>query len=336
MKTHISNIVTIIVPCYNEYNYITPFLKNIESQTLPFSTELIIIDGGSTDGTIDILKNYKTSKFKFRLIEHNKKFVPISLNLGILSSKGDIIIRLDVHTIYDNNYIYNSVKLLLKYNYQCVGGPWRSNHSSFLQKAISFAFQSKICSGGALSRDINYSGFVDSVYLGCWKKDYLVNIGLFDERLIRNQDDELCLRIRNNGGRVYQHKSIKSYYYPRSKYSCLFNQYFQYGFWRHKTQCYTNRLSMFRHLLPVFITLFLLFSIILVFNKFYIFIYLYISFYLCPILITLLYGCKSLLLLPFSLTAVLIMHHSYGIGYISSFISHLFKFKFKFAERLTR
>lgn len=91
---------------------------------------------------------------------------------------------------------------------------------------------SRFGSGGALSRRVDYTGQVDTVYLGAWRRETLLACGGFDEMLVRNQDDELNLRLKRSGGMIWQSSAIRSYYEPRDSYRALFRQFFQYGYWK--------------------------------------------------------------------------------------------------------
>jgi len=97
---------------------------------------------------------------------------------------------------------------------------------------VAAAFHSSFSTGGAKAHDENYEGWVDTVAYGCWRKTTLVQLGLFDEALVRNQDDELNLRLTRAGGKIWQSRAIVSWYSPRAALSSLFRQYFQYGFWK--------------------------------------------------------------------------------------------------------
>ena len=119
-----------------------------------------------------------------------------------------------------------------------------------MQKAIALAFHSPFSSGGASSHAVDYSGTVDSVYLGCWQKSTLTRLGGFDEELVRNQDDELNLRITRSGGTVVQDASIRSWYYPRSSLLGLFRQYVQYGYWKVRVIQKHRIPASYRHLVP--------------------------------------------------------------------------------------
>ena len=140
--------------------------------------------------------------------------------------------RMDVHTCYHQDYVLECVTALRRTGAACVGGPWVALGENGVQKAITLAFQSQLISGGAQSRMRNYTGYVDTVYLGAWNVETLRKIGGFDERFVRNQDDELCLRLRNSGLKIFQDSKIKCWYYPRSSFVSLFKQYFQYGYWK--------------------------------------------------------------------------------------------------------
>jgi hypothetical protein len=111
-------------------------------------------------------------------------------------------------------------------------------------------FQSSLCVGGARSHEATYEGPVDSVYLGCWNRQIFQRLGGFDERLIRNQDDEFSLRIVRSKGIVWQSPKIQSRYTPRNSLSALCRQYLQYGYWKVAVITKHGRTGSWRHLVP--------------------------------------------------------------------------------------
>jgi GT2 family glycosyltransferase len=157
---------------------------------------------------------------------------------------------MDVHTEYATDYIKQCVDVLEQTGADNVGGPWHAVGKHYLQQAIALAFQSPFSSGGAGSHSITYEGFVDSVYLGCWRKETLEKLGMFDEDLARNQDDELNLRIIRSGGRIWQSPKIMSWYYPRASIKTLFKQYMQYGYWKVRVIRKHKIPASIRHLVP--------------------------------------------------------------------------------------
>lgn len=225
--------VTVISPCRNEAEYIDQFLQSvIEQDCTKLDLEILIADGLSDDGTLDKLARWSAAHPQIRVIHNPQRIVSTGLNLAIAAASGEIIVRMDIHTSYARDYVRRSVESLQASGAQCVGGPWVAEGTTSCQRAIAAAFQSRFGSGGALSRRREYNGPVDTVYLGAWRKSDLERLGGFDEDLVRNQDDELCLRIRRSGGAVWQSASIRSVYTPRASLAALARQFHQYGYWK--------------------------------------------------------------------------------------------------------
>jgi len=230
-----TSMVSVVVPCRNEFSYLDDFLAYVFGQVLPagVALEVIIADGVSDDGTWDSLLEWAGREPRLRLVQNPEGIVSTGLNRAIALARGDVVVRMDVHTIYAKDYIAQSLNALTSSGASCVGGPWRPLvGTSWRERAIAKAFSSPFGSGGAASRKLESSGPVDTVYLGAWWRKDLLELGGFDAGLVRNQDDELNLRIRRNGGLVWQSASIRSWYTPRSEFSSLFRQFYQYGYWK--------------------------------------------------------------------------------------------------------
>src|SRR6185369_10491394 len=115
--------------------------------------------------------------------------------------RGSIIIRMDAHSEYAHDYVQQCVRVLSETKADNVGGPWVARGNGFVSSAIAAAFQSPFSAGGAKSHRSSYEGLTDSVYLGCWPRDVFDRFGLFDEGLVRNQDDEFNLRLTKGGAK---------------------------------------------------------------------------------------------------------------------------------------
>jgi len=227
--------VSVIVPCRNEDAYLDAFLESLFAQSIcntPDELEVVVCDGMSDDGTRERLKRWQQRRPELVVIDNPQKTTSAGLNTAIHRARGDIIVRMDVHTVYDPHYIVQCVRVLDETGATCVGGPWRPVVADGPGRAIACAFRSRIASGGARSRALEYTGPVDTVYLGAWRRQDLLRLGGFDEHLVRNQDDELNLRIRRGGGQVWQSATICSFYTPRESMRALFRQFYQYGYWK--------------------------------------------------------------------------------------------------------
>jgi glycosyltransferase involved in cell wall biosynthesis len=243
--------VSVVVPCRNERAHIAEFLENLlQLERDGLECEFLIADGESNDGTREILDDYARKVPEIRVIPNPGRIVSTGLNAAVRMARGDVIVRMDVHTTYAKDYLLACVAELKRTGASCVGGAWVARSQSWLGRAIGAAFQSKLVSGAASSRDERTSGPVDTVYLGCWRKETLERVGLFDERLVRNQDDELNYRITRAGGVVWQSPRIRCWYEPRNSLRKLFWQYFQYGFWKVAVIRKHGQPAKLRHLVP--------------------------------------------------------------------------------------
>ena len=239
------------MPVRNEAPYIIPCLQAVLAQDYPADAfEVIIADGMSDDGTRAKIYELASRNARVRLIDNPQRFVSPGLNAALHAARGNIVIRMDAHTEYEPDYVRQCVTVLQETGAACVGGPWRATGRGYWQKAIALGFQSPFSSGGSTSAYVDYEGEVDAVYLGCWRKATLEQIGGFDEELVRNQDDELSLRLVRAGAKLWQSPRIRSWYYPRASLRALFNQYAQYGYWKVRViQKHTLPASI-RHLVP--------------------------------------------------------------------------------------
>jgi len=244
-------IVSIIIPCRNEESHIEACLRSILAQELPSGDfEIVVADGMSNDGTRETLSRLKEEDSRLRVIENPGCIVSSGLNAAIRVAQGEIIIRMDAHTDYAPDYVRQCVSVLEASGADNVGGPWIAKGEGLLGRAIAAAFQSPFGAGGARGHDCRHEGNVDTVYLGCWPRTVFDRVGLFDEELVRNQDDEFNLRLTLTGGRIWQSPRIKSWYSPRESLKALFRQYFQYGYWKVRVILKHKMPASLRHLAP--------------------------------------------------------------------------------------
>jgi glycosyltransferase involved in cell wall biosynthesis len=242
--------VSIVIPCRNERAHIERCLRSVLEQKGVQPFEVIVADGMSDDGTREILEHLGNQLPFLRIVDNPARVVSTGLNAAIRSAQGNIIIRMDAHTEYAADYVNQCVAALQETGADNVGGPWIAKGDGFVSQAIAAAFQSWFGAGGARGHDIGYEGEVDTVYLGCWPRRTFDRIGYFDEELVRNQDDELNLRLRRAGGRIWQSPRIKSWYTPRGSLAALFRQYVQYGYWKVRVIQKHKIPASLRHVVP--------------------------------------------------------------------------------------
>jgi succinoglycan biosynthesis protein ExoA len=245
-------LVSIVLPCRNEQGYIQDTLESVLKQELPEGSlmEILIADGMSTDGTHEYLERMARENPQIRVIENPGRIVSTGLNTAIRAARGDVIVRMDAHTIYAPDYVRQCLAAMRETGADDVGGPMRTMARTYMERAIRAAFHSAFAVGGARSHFADYEGPVDTVIYGCWKKEVFERIGYFDEELVRNQDDEHNLRLTRAGGKIVQVRKIRSWYHVRGSLKTLFRQYMQYGYWKVLVVRKHRMPASWRHIVP--------------------------------------------------------------------------------------
>ncbi|HEV8725282.1 MAG TPA: glycosyltransferase family 2 protein [Candidatus Binatia bacterium] len=237
--------------CRNERAHIEACVRSVLAQHSPAGGfELIIADGMSDDGTRNILKRLAKEDPRLRVVDNPGRIVSCGLNAAIRAARGKIIARMDAHTEYAPDYVSQCLAALTETGANNVGGPARTRAHNYTQSVISAAYHSPFAVGGARFHNVNYEGYVDTVTYGCWRREVFDWIGLFDEELVRNQDDELNLRLIKAGGKIWQSSQIRSWYTPRASLRSLFRQYAQYGYWKVRVIQKHRIPASWRHLVP--------------------------------------------------------------------------------------
>jgi succinoglycan biosynthesis protein ExoA len=229
--------VSIIIPCYNERDTIHKLLEAIYAQTFPRSDlEVVIADGMSTDGTLAQITAFCDSHpdLQIAVAENLARSIPASLNCALKEAQGEIIVRLDAHSMPYPDYIERSVTDLQAGLGENVGGTWeiQPGAQSWVAQSIAVAASHPLGVGDALYRHADRAAQVDTVPFGAFKRELLALIGFFDESLLTNEDYEFNARIRRSGGKIWLDPSIRSVYFARPTLAKLARQYTRYGFWK--------------------------------------------------------------------------------------------------------
>lgn len=228
--------VSVILPVRDEEHYITRCLDSILVNDYPQDhLEILVIDGMSTDRSREIVREYARRYPFIRLLDNPRCIVPTALNIGIREAKGEIIVRVDAHTIYASDYISRCVELLGTTGAANVGGMQHAIGTDYTSNGIAIATTTPFGIGDAHYRYAEDEMWVDTVYLGAWRKSTLEALGGFNEEWAVNQDYELNYRLRKAGGKILLSPRIQCWYYVRTSLGALARQYFRYGFWKMKT-----------------------------------------------------------------------------------------------------
>ena len=232
-----SIITSVIIPCYNERATIHLLLDALLDQTYPQGMmEVVIADGGSTDGTQAAIEDWRDqhSNLRVTVVKNPSRTIPAALNRAINASVGEIIVRMDAHSKPSPDYVERAVTAVLEERGQNVGGVWDIQPSSdhWIARSIAAAAAHPIGVGDARYRYSDQAAYVDTVPFGAFKRELLEQVGMFDETLLTNEDYELNTRIRQAGGKIWFDPQIRSVYFARGNLSTLARQYWRYGYWK--------------------------------------------------------------------------------------------------------
>ena len=255
-----AKLISVIVPVYNEENYIDACLSSMLLQDYPKDAmEWFFVDGMSTDRTLEILNAYRDRYPKLiRVLKNENKTVPYAMNLAIREAKGDYIIRLDAHAEYENDYFSKCVEVLEETGADNVGGVMETKARTPIGRTIAKMLSSKFGVGDSQFRTNGKDGYVDTVPFGAFRKEVFEKVGLYDERLTRNQDSELNYRIIHNGGKIYLSNRIKLAYYCRDSVKGIVKMAMLNGKWNIITSRFCPGSMRLRHFIPCFFVLSLL------------------------------------------------------------------------------
>jgi succinoglycan biosynthesis protein ExoA len=244
-------IVSVVIPMRNEAGSIAACLDSVLAQDYPPDRlEVIVVDGDSNDNSTEVLSAYGD---RLRVLRNPSRIVPTAMNIGIAAARGGIIARVDAHTTIAPDYIRVGVETLQRTGADNVGGPMHAVGGGRWGTAIALAMGSRF-GIGAYFHFATDDREVDTVYMGMYPRAVFERIGLFDEELVRNQDDELNYRLRKAGGRIFLTTRMRSRYRNRQRLKTLGRQFYQYGWWKVRVlQKHPRQMSVRQFVPPAFI-----------------------------------------------------------------------------------
>ncbi|MFT5778814.1 MAG: glycosyltransferase involved in cell wall biosynthesis [Crocinitomicaceae bacterium] len=321
--------LSVVIPCRNEVDSIEECIEAIFASQLPedLQVSVFIVDGMSNDGTLEIISLLKDKHSSLHLIENKKQLTPFAFNLGIRADEtADYVQIIGARQIVSPDYLLIALKSLLdNETIWCIGGRVNNVFLNDTGRYIAMALSTSFGMGLGNFRALEESRFVDTVGTPMYPYQVFKEVGFFDEELIRNQDDEFNYRITKRKKKIYYDHEISLKYYVRGNFMGLWRQFFQYGYWKVYVNKKHKAVTTSRQLIP---PLFVLYLLAVPFTCFFGPLIALAS--LVPLVL------YSLMLLYFSFKAAgsikefiqieltyLIVHFSYGLGYIKGIFEFL-------------
>lgn len=247
--------VSVVMPTRNEATSIGRSLGAVLEQDYPADRfEVVVADGMSDDGTRTILEQLVAHTGAgapvVTVIDNPGRIAASGLNRAISRARGDIIVRVDAHCVVQEDHVSRCVRLLDEHGAENVGGVQEATGDGVVGRAIAAGTSSPFGVGNARFRYGTRAGWVDTVYLGAWRRSTFDRLGGFDEDLVRNQDDEFNFRTVQQGGRIWFDPRIRTEYEVRGSLAGLWRQYYGYGYYKVLVMRKRRGVASYRHLAP--------------------------------------------------------------------------------------
>lgn len=226
--------LAVVMTVRNEGRTLEQAVQAVLDQDYPGALDVVIAHGPSTDDTPRIVEELAARHDVVRGVENPSGLTPVGLNLAIAAARGEVVARIDGHSIVPAGYLRGAVGTLLRTGADNVGGIQHAVGSSSFERAVAAAMSSPFGVGDARFHYGGEPGPADTVYLGTFRRSALDRVGGYDEALPRAQDADLNHRIRATGGTVWFDPSLRVRYQPRGDLPSLARQYFGSGQWRRR------------------------------------------------------------------------------------------------------
>jgi succinoglycan biosynthesis protein ExoA len=244
--------ISLVIPMYNERDHVEALVGDIAAQDWNGELQILVADGRSTDGCVDLLHDAATrAGLDVTVIDNPKRQQSAGLNLCIAQADGDLIVRLDCHTRYPSDLLRLLATAAEETGAWNVGGTFAPRGRTVMERAVACAYDSPF-GGTGWTRDQLRQERVeaDLVYYGAFRPIVFERVGGYDEELPVAEVEDLCQRIRDAGGTVVFDPAVKLFYTPRGSIQKVFVQYYRYGLWKVAAMAKHKRVLSGRSMVP--------------------------------------------------------------------------------------
>lgn len=313
-------LLSVIIPCRNEKAHISKCVQSLMKSNLAKEKfEVLVVDGMSDDGTREVVAELSKLNSNVLLLDNRMQLTPYAFNIGIVNARGKYVLITGARNVLQPNYMQACIsKLEMDQRIKCVGGVMHSTYGNPIGKCIAVAMSSPIGVGFGNFRALQKDAFTDTAAVPVYDKAIFSEVGMFDEELTRNQDDEFNFRLTSKGYKILVTADTYSTYEVRGTYHNLWRQYFQYGYFKVYVNKKHRNITTYRQLAPAVLIIYIAVGLLLALT-FHSLIKIYLTtmaMYFLVVLAFSIYKTKNILDSLRVSYAIWILHGAYGLGYI--------------------
>lgn len=234
----IAPTASILVPVLNEAQWLERTAAAMREQQLDGTVEVLFIDGGSDDGSREILARLAAADPRIRVLDNPERVIPAALNRGLRAARGTYVARMDAHTLYPSDYVARGIERLRRGDVEWVTGPAVPHAEGGFARCVVAALGSSLGQGGSSKWSQDGDGgraeieLDTGVFAGVWPRATLERLGGWHPDFHVNEDAEMAARVLDGGGRIVCLSAMAARYAPRTTPGGLWRQYWRFGRYR--------------------------------------------------------------------------------------------------------
>ena len=247
--------LTIGIIAYNEALFLPNLLQDIVAQTYPHDqTEIVLVDSGSGDATKAQMERFAAADngfFAVQVLDNPLRFQAAGWNTVITHAQGEVISRIDAHTHLPADFAEKVMAYIAK-GEDVVGGkrPCIIENDTKWAEILLRAENSQFGSSINAARRSEKTQYVKTMFHASYRREVFEKTGLFNEDLLRTEDNEMHDRIRTAGSKLLYDPGIVSYQYARSSLKKMIRQKYLNGLWIGRTLSVCPGCISLYHLVP--------------------------------------------------------------------------------------